>query len=157
MQALLLRTLAWLSGDSGTSAAPARALIAPRDTTTSCRLPSSVTQTSVRANELQHAKRATLWRSSLTRQRPLRAQGPCGGEGKRQLLRLDRAHQAGLTGNEDGQDQLQRCSGRIAPPQRRVCQHNIHFAPHVGSNCQVRHERAALSLMRVWQSVYHVS
>ena len=61
MQALLLRTWAWLFGDSGTSPAAARTLAVLLGKMPSHHTAPSVTQTSVRANELQHAT------------------GPCGG------------------------------------------------------------------------------
>ena len=55
MQALLLRTLSWLSGDSATSPTAAGVLAAPSDTMPSSRLTLSVKQATLRLSELQHA------------------------------------------------------------------------------------------------------
>ena len=73
MHPLLLRTLPWLPGDSATSPTAAALLAAASDTTPSCRMRRSVTETMLRAHELQHATKP-LWRSTLRRHAPSVAQ-----------------------------------------------------------------------------------
>ena len=69
MQAQLLSTLAWLSGDSTTSPTAAGVLAAPSDTMPRSRLTRSVKQATLRLSELHHAapRNKPSWGASLRR------------------------------------------------------------------------------------------